>query len=139
MFVLLRDRAQGKTTLLVQWLLEGEPRSSYPGWSRVIVCASHQAVTSVTGTVKAATEEEWRTLSSAQDTDNLTVERRLRLRALADLRKAVWSLDDLRHNSAGIRMDAFDYAIDNLDILLPRLLQTYKPPERITMTAKEWT
>lgn len=39
MQVILGDRQSGKTTTLLDWLVQGRPRPSWPNWDRVIVTA----------------------------------------------------------------------------------------------------
>jgi hypothetical protein len=45
--VFLADHLKGKTTQLVQWLLQGEPRASWPSWSRVLLVATVRDVHNV--------------------------------------------------------------------------------------------
>jgi phage terminase large subunit-like protein len=35
--LLVGDRQSGKTTALLDWVLDGEPCSGYPGWTRVLI------------------------------------------------------------------------------------------------------
>src|SRR5689334_17704505 len=103
MIVRVGDRQTGKTTRLISWLLEGHAIESYPGWSRAIVCANRTQVLSTTQLVRRATEN-W--------------EEAFDQRALTDLRKAVWSMDDLWSVMRGMKLEGFEYAIDNLEMIL---------------------
>lgn len=139
MFVLVDDRQKGKTSKLVGWLLEGEAREDYPGWSRVIVCHNRSAVVHTTDMVKRATQEEWNSLTYEHKKASAFAQR---LRELSNIRKAVWSLDELRFNTRGARMELFEYAIDNVDFVLSEFLGVYgvyKMPEVIAMTGKAWS
>lgn len=40
--VVLGNRATGKTTELLRWVLEGERCDGYPGWTRVLIVGSPQ-------------------------------------------------------------------------------------------------
>lgn len=137
MYVLVDDRQRGKTTKLVQWLLEGEPRANYPGWSRIIVCPDQGRVVFVTDMVKKFTQGEWNDLAQIPDDAAHSVRRRAV--TLANIRKAVWSLDELRNNSFGGRMEVFDYALDDAELMLGQYLRVHKAPEVITMTGQAWT
>lgn len=121
MIVHVAGRQTGKTTKMIAWLLEGHPINDYPGWSRAIVCATHEMVVHVTHEVREATRIWEGTFPH---------------HSLADLRKAIWSVEDLQYLSRGIKLDDFEYAVDNAEIVLARALRVYQSPTIITMTGE---
>jgi hypothetical protein len=56
-------RRSGKTTQLLEWVLEGHPRNTFPYWSRVIISFSHQEARRLRNILKQARPEldtqEW--------------------------------------------------------------------------------
>lgn len=122
MQVLVRDRQEGKTSALIAWLLKGTLKREYPGWSRVIVCADTREVVRLTALVR---KESQSIVNNHEWKHSLSV--------LYDLRKCVWSVDDLRHNYG---YSDFDYAIDNLDLLIMYQLGLHARPDLVTMTGK---
>lgn len=46
---LIRDRQQGKTTDLIEWVKQGEKTNRYPGWSRILVAANMQRADQLRG------------------------------------------------------------------------------------------
>jgi hypothetical protein len=104
---------------LIQWLLNGHPIESYPGWSRAIVCANNTQVLHLAHAIHDATQQ-W---EGAWDLHTLTA-----------LRKAIWSIGDLKSTMRGMKLDDFEYAIDNADMILAQVLGAYSPPAIITMT-----
>lgn len=131
MDVVVRDRRQGKTTTLIDWLLEGKQTQDYPGWSRVIVCVHTSMVVHTTRMLRMASDG-WQ-LRNEQLLPNMR--RNFQVGndlAVNDLRKCVWSIDDFKHNAQGRR--DFEYAVDNVELFLQRFLPPYKPPSVITVT-----
>lgn len=118
MRVVVAGRRGGKTTRMVAWLLEGHAIDTYPGWSRAIVCANTTQVISTARMVREATKD-WP-----------------ESRSLWDLRKAIWSVDDLRSVMRGMKLDDFEYVVDNADMILMRALGANKEPSTITMTGE---
>lgn len=116
MDVILGDRQTGKTTKLVEWLIQGHAIHSYPGWSRILVCANHAQVRWATDAVKEMTAD-WP-----------------KVRSTWDLRKAVWGLGDL--NGAGIRgvSREVEIAVDNLDMVVAMYLS--RMPVVVSMTGR---
>lgn len=114
----ISGRQTGKTTKLIDWLLAGEFIPDYPGWSRVIVCVSHDEVIRLTRLVRERTTD---------------LEDKFNPRTLTDLRKAIWSIDDLRTNQRGASRK-FKYAVDDAERLFEYFLRS--SPEVITMTGK---
>jgi hypothetical protein len=109
MKIIQGDRGLGKTTALIEWLLEGHKILGYPGWSRVIICPNHAQTTHATAKLREATKV-W-----SEDSPETW-----------DMRKCVWDLSDLRSGLRGTRRDEVELGFDNfdmyLDILgLPRL------------------
>jgi hypothetical protein len=132
MKILVRDRRQGKTTELIKWMLEGNQQLAYPAWSRVIVCVSHRMVIYTTDMLRDYIKNnDWK------PRDDQRLDRGYDLshdRLLTDVRKGVWSLDDLTTNFRGSR--PFEYAIDDLDHLLIDALHLRFAPEVATMSGE---
>ena len=103
MKIIQGDRGLGKTTALIEWLLEGYAIPAYPGWSRVIVCLNHEQTTHVTARLRRATEE-W----NEQEPTTW------------DVRKCVWDLSDMRSGLRGVSR-VVEVGFDNFDVYL-RLL-----------------
>lgn len=121
MEVIVGDRQSGKTSALIDWLLEGEVIDNYPWWSRVIACTTQRRVVAVTDMVKRCTQEVFE--ANIRD-GNKGMER-----TLHDIRKAVWSLGDLQANRGrrGIQV-----AFDDVEYLLEMILRCQ--PAVITLT-----
>jgi hypothetical protein len=114
--VILGDRHTAKTTKVIDWLLAGNPIPEYPGWSRAVVCPTHDRVLRITNEVRRRTEGQ---------PDS---------RALWDLRKAIWSAVDLRSVVRGRNLSGTEYAIDDFDLMFYQVTGVQKPPTLITMT-----
>lgn len=142
--VIVRDRREGKTTELIKWLLEGKQIRLYPGWSRIIVCPLEKEVIRVTDEVRRETGAEGWGFEEDQilvPTHILgeSIYRMQYDRALNDVRKAVWSLRDLRYNLIGVGPQEFEYALDDADYYFSTY--TYReglsrPPAVIAMTGE---
>jgi hypothetical protein len=132
MKLIVSGRGFGKTTKMIEWLLEGHAIDHYPGWSRVIACADSRQVVHVTSLVKFRTAHE-HSMLSARDWDGLSDTEKRRLRALNDLRKAVWGPSDLA--GPGLRgVGDVELGIDNLEHFLPDWLRTNYPPTIATVS-----
>ncbi|SRR5258706_1222960 len=118
MKVYVTGRQGGKTAKLIQWLLEGNPIPNYPGWSHAIVCSTHHQVINLSNRVRKDTEHLEGVLSE---------------RALIDLRKSIWSFNDLSSIQRGTFRN-YEIAIDDAD----QILSDYfgRPPTLITMTGE---
>jgi len=115
MQVIVGERRTGRTTKLIDWLLQGREQNSYPYWSRVIVCPTHQMVRHTTYAVLKRIEEvKWNLCEQMLphvhgDTDHHQA-------VLTDVKKAVWGLNDLMSNIMGSR--PFEYAVDDYDMMM---------------------
>jgi hypothetical protein len=95
--VLLAQRREGRTTQLMDWLMKGHRITSYPGWSRILVCAHKRQVVELTLNAGRLAENPWR--------------------------KCIFTLDDLESAARGaIRPGTVEYAIDDAEQLLWRML-----------------
>jgi len=103
--VLLAKRREGRTTELLRWLTNGRRISSYPGWSRILVCAHEQAVVDLTRHAGPVRDNPWR--------------------------KCIFTINDLESATRGaIRPGTVEYAIDDAEQLLWRML-----PRRVGLPA----
>lgn len=106
-YVIRRHRA-GKTTTLLQWLGDGEPIKNAPGWSRVILVADQPAR---------------RHLQFAAKQGHVALEL---LRRKLEAKGFTGELGDLVVTLHGWRTHrdpmAVELGIDNLDLILPRLI-----------------
>lgn len=104
MMVVVAGRRGGKTQATIQWLLEGRPLDEYPFWSRVIIGSSHEQVLDITRRVREATEH-------LEDTP-----------VLWDIRKAIWTPDDLigLQKHRGVR--GLEFAVDNAELVIEQIL-----------------
>lgn len=102
--LILTGRQGGKTTQLIEWIMNGHAIDMYPGWSRVIVCCvGRDQVVQLTKRIREAT-------AALPDS-----------RATWDLRKAVWSLQDLA-GATGYNWGTFEVAFDDVEFLLRKHL-----------------
>jgi hypothetical protein len=133
MLVIVGDRRQGKTTHLLQWMLKGKQLDDYPGWSRALVCHSHVEVVRVTGILRHFVAGQigqgwYPELVEAPQMDKQFD------RALADLHKAVWSVEELEGVFRHLAPSAdFEYAIDNIDFMFNG---NYRRPSFIAITGE---
>lgn len=133
MKVLVRDRREGKTTELVKWLLKGVPQAGYPQWSRVILCSSRSAAVDTTRMVQAELAKLTPSQVCAMCFPHpLDAHEEAHTHTLAQIRKAVWSMNDFQHN---VRGATFEYAIDDLDYFLQSLIG-WKMPAVVAMTGE---
>lgn len=131
MQVIVRDRQQGKTTDLVAWLLQGERRTNYPNWSRVILVHSNVLVAHTSNQVGRALQALPGTWFCERCPIHLAEQCEAYHEKLsADIRKAVWSFSDYSHNAHG---RDFEYAIDNLDAWISMTFHG-KGPAIVAMT-----
>jgi len=122
MKVFLGNRQSGKTQALIDWIMEGEPTLQYPNWSRVIVCPNHEQTVLVYKRLRKATE-------GVDSQEHPYVH---------DLRKAVWSINDLRANLRGSlssHRGEFEIALDNADLIIREALG-WGSPSLITITGE---
>ena len=102
--LIVSGRQGGKTSQLIQWVMNGRSIPEYPGWSRIIVCCyGIQQVITITKRLREAT---------AGYPENAHT---------WDLRKAVWSLQDL-NGATGRDWGNFEIAFDDVEALLYRQL-----------------
>lgn len=99
MQVLAADRRRGKTTQLLRWLSEGEPRDSWPSWSRVIIVPSKEEAEYVVQHHDAAP----------------TVGQLLRERSGPSLAKVILAYDRDRYAIQRVRLYEVEVAIDNAE------------------------
>lgn len=115
MKVLTTERGEGKSTELLHWLLRGDPRDHWPGWSRVIV---------------VSTSREARLLAFHHQRSEYLHELML-ARGGPELDKLILVYgSDVRPHL----LDRVEVAVDNVDLLLAGLL--FKTPAVITMTGE---
>jgi len=131
MKVIVGDRRTGRTTKLIEWLLDGMETSGYPYWSRVIVEPNASTVMSTFRMVQMHVEKNnWnpcKKMLPHQPADHN--------RALVDVYKCVWSLGDLQNNfRSGLK---FEYALDNLDGMLAQTGQLACMPHRPSIIVVE--
>lgn len=93
MQVLVRERQEGKTASLVNWLQQGERTDRYPGWSRVLVVIDERE--------RARLREEY--WSSIEDIDH-----------------RLWTYAEWTGLRPGHKRGV-EVAVDNLDLLLAEL------------------
>jgi hypothetical protein len=129
MEIMVRDRREGKTTHLLEWLLEGTFINEPPYWSRVLVVMHG-----------AAEQERLRRLVLEQMRKKQVERGAVEVpdHHIDRARLAVWRFDDWHRNVLGIRRDApWTYAIDNAEAMFAQVLGS-KEPERVTMNGKLW-
>jgi hypothetical protein len=123
-------RGYGKTEFLIKWLMEGVPVDEYPGWSRAIVCVDANRARNTQVMLKKASQhllDNFNVALHVKEDDKAQRE----LRAIHDMRKCVWSLQEFqRHRYGGFHH--VEYAIDDLDDLLSYLLHAKCPPAVVT-------
>lgn len=91
-------RQSGKTSRLLEWVAEGEPREGYPFWSRVLVVHNRQEVLRLRSIIRADPERP----------------------LFEDDPHRVYDLDDWR--SAHIQQRDVEVALDNLDLMIAHLV-----------------
>lgn len=143
MQVIVRDRRQGKTTLLIEWMLRGHIQQGYPQWSRVIVVPNHREVIHTWRMIRSYIAERpmefgnyWLCQHSHPHMDCQGPKEQAHKHTLAQIQKAVWNLRELSFNSQGAH--EFEYALDNADELFTRMDSIYmiKRPAIITLTGE---
>jgi len=134
MQVLVKGRAEGKTTALVKWLLEGREQEGYPAWSRVIVCAANNRMVQTTEHMLRKHIEEHINFHSCDRMLPHTKEEcpQVQERFLINVRKAVWGLSDYYANEHGTR--EFEFAIDDMEYIWERGYRILRQPSVITVT-----
>jgi hypothetical protein len=106
--IIATDRGQGKTTLATTWLMAGRKIDTYPGWSRILVCANSKAVVP---TADRMPHGPWR--------------------------KCVFSLSDLRSAMRGaIQPGTVEVAVDDAELLMSQALGVGLWPSLITITGR---
>lgn len=110
MRVFVSGRRHGKTTAAIDWLLAGHRIYTYPGWSRILVCASESALHDVV----------------------------LRRGLPHPASKCVFTIEELHSAARGaIVPGTVEYAVDDLDVLMMRLLpMEVGRPALITVTGQ---
>lgn len=117
MIVVVTGRQGGKTTAMIQWFLNGRPIDTYPYWSRVILCPTHEQVVYVTNKVREAT--------ASFDENN---------QSTWDIRKAIWSLEDLNSVKKHHGTRDIEIGVDNMELIIEDILNG--PISFATMTGK---
>ena len=131
MQVIVRGRNEGKTTELIEWLLEGKQQEGYPGWSRAIVCTTPTMIMVCDRMIKErahAGSIRFDQMLKGANTSQAELDR-----IVNDIRKSVWGLRDYRFNASGMRQ--FEFAIDDAEMLLSEIL-VGRQPSVITMTGE---
>jgi hypothetical protein len=104
--IIAMDQQRGKTTLATQWLMNGQKIDTYPGWSRVLVCANRAAVPSTSY-----------------------------MMPMGPWRKCVFSIDDLRSAMRGaIVPGTVEVGVDDADALIFAALRANVRPALVTLT-----
>ena len=140
MKIIVRDRRQGKTTELINWLLRGKPQpQTYPSWSRVMVCTTNQEVIRVSREVRRAimalpNPTAWLCERSAPHLGDRCAD--AHNHTITQICNGVWSLKDLSFNVMGSSKN-FAYVVDDADFLLQagNIPMGY-PPYAITVTGE---
>ena len=114
---MVTGRQGGKTTAMIQWLLNGKPIDKYPYWSRVILCPTHEQVVYVTKRVHEVT--------ALLDEDD---------QSTWDIRKAIWSLEDLNSVRKHHGTRDIEVGVDNMELIVENILNG--PIAFTTMTGK---
>jgi hypothetical protein len=108
MKVIALEQHQGKTTLATTWLMNGRKIDTYPGWSRILVCAQREAVVPTTTGLP-----------------------------MGPWKKCVFSVDDLRSATRGaIQAGTVEVAVDDVEVLIYEALRANIVPALITLTGR---
>lgn len=125
MQVFVSGRQTGKTTALIDWLLDGHEVDMYPYWSRVIVCVSQNAVLHTQKMLYDRTHH----LLKGDDTIDWPIHQ---------MRKCVWHRRDLMGGINRGRPRAlkhqFEVAVDDLDLFMMEMFG--QPVDLATMTGE---
>lgn len=123
MRVLVRERQEGKTTILVDWLMGGRATQGYPGWSRVIVCPTNEAVVHTDRMLKRRMNEMQWSVSCDRCLPHPSADcREVHARAFFDARKCIWGARDLRTGLRGIAGEGIEIVVDDLHMLINHFL-----------------
>lgn len=122
MLVVVKDRQQGKTRVLVQWLLEGQPLPYHMGtgtpiWNRrIITCHGEREAARLSQVI----------LFAANDVRDKKGWNREEVTAAS---QAVWSLLHIEEGGLrgrnGKRREDIQYAVDDLDWLLDKYVSPH--------------
>jgi hypothetical protein len=111
---LLGGRQEGKTTRLIEWLLQGESIEPWPGWSRVLVVTTAALIDPIKDNFKAADQQ-------LRDDG-----------CVGGLGKVVLSVGD--YAITRLRLSDVEVAVDNAEDLIAQQLGFR--PDVVSMTAK---
>jgi hypothetical protein len=153
MKIVIGPRRSGRTSVALEWLLQGKPMKGYPGWSRVIVCATNNMVVHTTRELRILTQE-WDVFAEHNEPhldcphgalcpgNAQSSPFRYDSRTLTDLRKAVWDLNDLRssrgtHWSHRADDGGLEYCFDDIDQLFYQPVGVGVRPAMITMEGEQ--
>lgn len=128
MKVIVGERRTGRTTKLIDWLLQGREQSHYPYWSRVIVCPTHNMVRYTTNSVlRRIGELKWDPCSAMLPHLHTCPDQHQSV--LADVKKAVWGLNDLMGRFRGMTHGGmFEYAVDDYDQMMSQVGRVAQGP-----------
>jgi hypothetical protein len=133
---IIGERGSGRTTKLIKWLLEGKEQANYPGWSRVIVCASsHRMVMTTNVMVTDYIRKHVNFHSCDRMLPHTAAEcPQVQERFVNNVRKAVWGMSDYFANESGTRQ--FEFAIDDMEYVWERGARILRRPTLITLEGK---
>lgn len=135
MLVIVKDRQQGKTRALVQWLLEGEPLpyqrgTGTPLWNRrIVTCHGEREAVRLSQVV----------LFAAND---VHIQKGWNREEVTAALQAVWSLDRIQAGELrgrnGHRREDIQYAVDDVGWLLDKYISPHLgvSPELVTINGE---
>lgn len=116
MNIFVSGRQGGKTKALIEWMLQGKPIDHYPYWSRVIICPTKESVVYMTNRL-------WQATRHMGD-----------VREVYDIRKAVWSLNDLTTSKKHHGTRDLEFGVDDAELVIAQILN--QPLSFITLTGE---
>lgn len=137
MKVLVGSRQSGRTTKLVEWLLDGKEQQGYPQWSRVILCATNNQVIWLHRFIQDEIKRLNWIVECEQCLPHLTNNCvKHHHHVMTQIRKAVWGFNDFQTNARGRR--DFEYGIDDAEEFLFTGFVPHKLPSVIVLEGEIW-
>lgn len=133
MLVLVRDRNEGKTTKLVEWVLNGRFLVQAPGWSRLLVTMESVREKERIQRLINKTAHEWGLHEPTYDSNVREV--------IHGLKKTVFSYTEVQGGAfRGMDMSRIEYCVDNVERLLDGLRTATAGylPARVTFNGQLW-
>lgn len=130
MKVMVKDRGEGKTTALIDWVLRGHPIEGKPGWSRLLLTTfgAREVDRLKQKLHEAAVAQGY---IRPDDTDRHDIHRRLQ--------EAVQDIG--RTNLRGFDSTRYEIAVDDVHMLIERELGRagiLKSPDVIAINGQAW-